>query len=145
MASIAQRRSAVQVLTKKTSSSASPMRRGPVGAIIFGLALLMQLLAPALAAQSMAGSGDHIAICFDAGSSTDNADGSDSGGTPAHHQHCGFCQLACAAGLLEFLSVWISIAPPAERGVATWAIEPERKARFGLDQHEVPRGPPSLA
>lgn len=118
------------------------MRRGPLGAIIFGLALLMQLLVPAMAAQGHVGS--HSVVCVDAGSS-DSADGSSSGRAP-HHEHCGLCQIVCSpVGLLEFLSAWISLGSPTESRVAAWTLELERKARFGFDQHEVPRGPPSLA
>jgi hypothetical protein len=121
------------------------MRRGPLGALVLGLALLMQLLAPVLAAHAMAGSGGHVAPCVDAGSS-DDADGHGSGSVPPHHEHCGLCQVVCGtAGLLDFLSVWISLAQPAESRIASWVLEPERKARFGLDQHRVPRGPPFLA
>jgi len=122
------------------------MRRGPLGAIVLGLALLMQLLAPVVASQGhIAGSSGHMALCVDAGSS-DDADGSSSGSIPPHHEHCGLCQVVCGtAGLLEFLSVWISLAQPAESRIVAWTLEPERKARFGFDQHRVPRGPPTLA
>lgn len=122
------------------------MRCGRLGAIVFGLALLMQLLVPVLTAQaSAAGAIGHMPICSD-GSSNDDADGSSTGGVPPHHQHCGLCQAVCGTvGLLGILSVWIALAQPAERRVAAWTLESERKPRFGSDQYEVPRGPPFLA
>jgi hypothetical protein len=122
---------------------ASVMRRGPLGALIFGLALLMQLLGPVLVSRAAVAIGD-AAICAGSASGAD-ADGSHSGGHPQHHEHCSFCQIACGAtDLFGFLSVWIAIASPGESKLAFWALEPIRKARFGSDQHEVPRGPPGL-
>jgi hypothetical protein len=122
------------------------MRRGPFGALVFGLALLMQLVAPALAWQASAvGTAGHAPICVSDGSS-DDADGSSSGSLPPHHEHCGLCQFVCGAtGLLGVLSASISLPHTIEFGVAAWTSEPEHEARFGSDQHEVPRGPPLLA
>jgi hypothetical protein len=118
------------------------MRCGPFGAIIFGLALLMQLLAPVPVSQ--VANGD-AAICADVLSS-DDADGSRSRNLPQHHEHCSLCQIACGAvGFLGFLSVWVEGTAPGESKPTFWTLEPEREARFGLDQHEVPRGPPHLA
>jgi hypothetical protein len=119
------------------------MRRGRLGALIFGLALLMQLIAPVLVTRAAFATGD-MAVCSGSASDAD-ADGSHSRGLPQHHEHCSFCQIACGAtDLFGFLSVWIAIVSPGESKLAFWALEPIRKARFGSDQHEVPRGPPGL-
>ncbi len=122
------------------------MRRGPLGAIVAGLALLMQLLGPALASQGSAtGTNSHMALCIQ-GSASEKPDGSNSGHTPPHHEHCGLCQIVCgAAGLVAIQLAWISLSQPADSRVAPWSLELERKARFGLDQYKVPRGPPNLA
>jgi len=121
------------------------MRRGLLGAILFGLALLVQLLGPALASQGhVVGPGGHVALCIDAGSS-DDADGSRSGGGPPHHEHCGLCQVVCGiAGLLEAHFDGATLSLPAGSRAA-WALEPKRGAQFGSDQHRFPRGPPNLA
>jgi len=121
------------------------MRRGPLGAIIFGLALLMQLLAPALASQGhVVGPSGHLALCVEA-SSSDDADGSRSGSAPPHHEHCGLCQVVCGvAGLLEVRFDSVTFSLPTETRAA-WALEPERGAQYGSDQHRFPRGPPILA
>jgi len=64
------------------------MFRRPIGAMIFGLSLLMQLLAPALASQvPIAGSNSDLVLCTDAASSDTGS--ADSNGTPSHHEHCG--------------------------------------------------------
>jgi hypothetical protein len=120
------------------------MRRGPLGAIVFGLALLMQLIVPTLASQDSAvGLTGHIPSCVQ-GSPSD-ADGSGSDGAPPRHEHCVLCQIVCGAlGLLEVRSDLVTLSSPAETRAA-WALASERRAEFDAHQHRFPRGPPILA
>jgi hypothetical protein len=122
------------------------MRRGPFGAIVLSLALLMQLVAPGLAARSMAEASFGLAaVCADS-ASVEDAGGSRSDGVPPHYEHCGLCQLACGtAGLIGFLGVWILLTGAEETLVETGTLEDARRIRLGIDQHEVSRGPPHLA
>jgi len=113
--------------------------------MLFGLALLVQVWAPAAAAMMLGQGADPFGLAIHC--ATDDVGGADhstpNGGSPCH-DHCPLCQIVCGGPAL-FEARPISVAVfRAEAGRHFWTIAPEGAALFGEDQHRPPRGPPFL-
>jgi Protein of unknown function (DUF2946) len=121
------------------------MGRRSLGAILFGLVMLAQSLAPVAASRMYAQGSDpfgNIPICStDADSSTDH---SAPGNIPSHHDHCPLCQIALGGWLPLDTRTVSTTAFYAETRLVPWLITGDRHIVFGVDQHRPPRGPPSL-
>jgi hypothetical protein len=122
------------------------MRRGSVGAVLFVLALLAQILAPAAATKMLVQAPDafgHVLLC----SSDAGAGGGDStpGNGPSHHDHCSLCEIAFG-GCAPFAARSIATAAPYIAATTiVWRFKPGAPALSRVDLHRLPRGPPFLA
>lgn len=122
------------------------MRLRAYSAVLFGLALLVQVFAPVSATMALARASDSIlrlVICAEGAGQAD--DQGHSVPVSGQHDHCLLCQAGTLAGVA---------LPPAMSGVVayegavsqlTWAPYTARAPPVLIGHHAPPRGPPSLA